>query len=127
MGEKSLPDGKAWDFEAQAPPPASQKWSEAIKTNFTMLLVAILITLCSLRLVLGDSGHSITQKLSSPDGSWTLDGFTSLVTFGDSYTDESRGLYFRTHNYSPPPVGWVESIVGLYSRLNPTTDYVLWH
>ncbi|RDW91894.1 carbohydrate esterase family 16 protein [Coleophoma crateriformis] len=36
--------------------------------------------------------------------SWVTD-FSNLVTFGDSYTDESRLQYFQTHNGSAPPPG----------------------
>ncbi|EED22785.1 GDSL lipase/acylhydrolase family protein [Talaromyces stipitatus ATCC 10500] len=41
---------------------------------------------------------------------WRLKKFKSLVTFGDSYTDESRYGYFASHNGSAPPVGWVDPI-----------------
>ncbi|KAL1966150.1 hypothetical protein VTN77DRAFT_4702 [Rasamsonia byssochlamydoides] len=43
-------------------------------------------------------------------GAWGLRRFTSLVTFGDSYTDESRLNYFSSHNGSAPPVGWVDPV-----------------
>ncbi|KAH8705196.1 GDSL lipase/acylhydrolase family protein [Talaromyces proteolyticus] len=39
---------------------------------------------------------------------WKSRNFKSLVTFGDSYTDESRLNYFITHNGSAPPAGWVD-------------------
>lgn len=42
---------------------------------------------------------------------WKLKKFKSLVTFGDSYTDESRFGYFASHNGSAPPVGWVDPVV----------------
>lgn len=48
--------------------------------------------------------------------SWNLARFKSLVTFGDSYTDESRYNYFATHNGSAPPPGWVDPPVGLFHR-----------
>lgn len=44
----------------------------------------------------------------SAASSWDLKHFKSLVSFGDSYTDRSRLLYFATHNETQPPVGWVE-------------------
>ncbi|KAM3419849.1 hypothetical protein BST61_g3178 [Cercospora zeina] len=37
---------------------------------------------------------------------WDLEKFTSLVTFGDSYTDDSRLLYIGQNNGSRPPVGF---------------------
>ncbi|KAF2180498.1 carbohydrate esterase family 16 protein [Zopfia rhizophila CBS 207.26] len=46
------------------------------------------------------------------DGGWNVKNFKSLVTFGDSYTDENRLGYFINHNGSAPPVGW-EQPVGL--------------
>jgi len=36
---------------------------------------------------------------------WNLKQFNSLVTFGDSYTDESRLGYFISHNGAAPPPG----------------------
>jgi hypothetical protein len=44
---------------------------------------------------------------------WSLKKFTSLVAFGDSYTDDSRLGYFGSHNGSAPPVGWVNPAVSL--------------
>ncbi|PWY65620.1 SGNH hydrolase [Aspergillus sclerotioniger CBS 115572] len=41
---------------------------------------------------------------------WGPSKFTTLVTFGDSYTDDTRVSYFYNHNGSAPPVGWVEPI-----------------
>lgn len=39
--------------------------------------------------------------------SWGAGRFKSLVSFGDSYTDDSRLGYFINNNGSAPPVGWV--------------------
>lgn len=36
---------------------------------------------------------------------WSLEQFRSLIVFGDSYSDESRLLYFLQHNSQPPPPG----------------------
>jgi hypothetical protein len=47
------------------------------------------------------SGHGNSNQI------WDLKNFTTLVTFGDSYTDSSRFLYFYTHNGTAPPAGWV--------------------
>jgi hypothetical protein len=44
---------------------------------------------------------------------WNLKKFTSLVAFGDSYTDDSRLGYFGSNNGSAPPVGWVDPAVSL--------------
>jgi len=43
----------------------------------------------------------------SKSEAWSIKKFTSLVAFGDSYTDDSRLGYFASHNGSAPPVGWV--------------------
>ncbi|KAI9663016.1 MAG: hypothetical protein M1821_008063 [Bathelium mastoideum] len=47
-------------------------------------------------------------RAQTGERSWNLTKFTSLVAFGDSYTDESRYGYFAAHNGSAPPVGWVD-------------------
>ncbi|CAE7174737.1 hypothetical protein P3342_007831 [Pyrenophora teres f. teres] len=36
--------------------------------------------------------------------------FKTLVTFGDSYTDENRLSYFGSHNGSAPPVAWQQPV-----------------
>jgi hypothetical protein len=41
---------------------------------------------------------------------WNGD-FKTLVTFGDSYTDENRLGYFINNNGSAPPVGWDQPVV----------------
>ena len=38
-------------------------------------------------------------------GAWSVKQFSSLVTFGDSYTDENRLGYFINNNGSAPPPG----------------------
>ncbi|EMF10903.1 carbohydrate esterase family 16 protein [Sphaerulina musiva SO2202] len=43
---------------------------------------------------------------SQPSSCWDFHNFTSLVTFGDSYTDDSRWGYIGSHNGSMPPVGF---------------------
>ncbi|KAL4782193.1 hypothetical protein BJX76DRAFT_349579 [Aspergillus varians] len=37
---------------------------------------------------------------------WGLREWKGLVTFGNSYTDDTRLEYFESHNGSAPPVGW---------------------
>lgn len=36
---------------------------------------------------------------------WSVQQFASLITFGDSFTDENRLNYFYGHNGNPPPSG----------------------
>lgn len=42
---------------------------------------------------------------------WDLKKFTSLVTFGDSYTDDSRLSYLGQTNGTLPPVGYANPAV----------------
>ncbi|KAF2395719.1 hypothetical protein EJ06DRAFT_484672 [Trichodelitschia bisporula] len=44
--------------------------------------------------------------------SWALENFKSLVTFGDSYTDEVRMSYIGQHGGITPPIGWLISKKG---------------
>jgi hypothetical protein len=53
---------------------------------------------------------------------WNLKKFTSLVAFGDSYTDDSRLGYFGSNNGSAPPVGWVDPAVSLMRCASRTLD-----
>ena len=53
-------------------------------------------------------GHSSSlHKRANASDPWFLDRFSSLIAFGDSYTDENRLSYFVSHNGSAPPVGTV--------------------
>jgi len=50
--------------------------------------------------------------LSRPTAdSWSIKNLKSVVTFGDSYTDETRVNYFTSHDGAAPPPGWVEPMV----------------
>jgi len=51
------------------------------------------------------SAQTCPSSLSSP---WTLGNFNSLVTFGDSFTDETRLSYLLSHNGTLPPLGYFE-------------------
>jgi hypothetical protein len=42
---------------------------------------------------------------------WKEGKFKTLVTFGDSYTDENRLGYFIQNNGTAPPVGWEQPVV----------------
>lgn len=48
---------------------------------------------------------AFTASLPRGDSVWQVSNFDSLVTFGDSYTDENRLNYFGSHNGSAPPPG----------------------
>lgn len=55
---------------------------------------------------------------------WELNEFTSLVSFGDSYTDDSRLKYFVDNNGSAPPIGWVNPAVSKY-QLSMLSRWIL--
>jgi len=58
----------------------------------------------TLRILAAHSAISVGLAGRPPHSCW--DGqFKTLVTFGDSYTDENRLGYFINHNGSAPPVG----------------------
>ncbi|RDW74437.1 SGNH/GDSL hydrolase family protein [Aspergillus mulundensis] len=42
------------------------------------------------------------------DSHWGPEKWKTLITFGNSYTDDSRLRYFAAHHGNPPPVGWEE-------------------
>ena len=59
---------------------------------------------------------------------WDLKKFSTLVAFGDSYTDDERFLYFYTHNGSAPPTGWASSPNNASADGGfPWPDYVGWY
>jgi hypothetical protein len=57
-------------------------------------------------------------------GGWRDGKFKTLVTFGDSYTDENRLGYFINNNGSAPPVAWQQPVVSLH-RQNFASQYML--
>ncbi|KAL6710943.1 hypothetical protein ACN47E_006818 [Coniothyrium glycines] len=65
----------------------------------------------TLRLLVVSLASAVGLAGRSPQG-WKDGKFKTLVTFGDSYTDENRLGYFINNNGSAPPVGW-EQPVGL--------------
>jgi len=78
--------------------------------------VAIIVLVVPLAVVYGRHSHqSLTSSGSWAEGTWDAENFKSLVTFGDSYTDESRGLYFQSHGGQAPPPGWTGPIVSLHA------------
>jgi len=64
---------------------------------FSLLLMFLLLSsLASSALLLPREGN----RNNAP---WSASRFRSLITFGDSYTDENRLLYFFLQGFSPPP------------------------
>ncbi|KAI8938437.1 hypothetical protein NX059_004330 [Plenodomus lindquistii] len=41
---------------------------------------------------------------------WKEGQFKTMVTFGDSYTDDSRLSYFIANNNTAPPVAWDQPV-----------------
>lgn len=57
-------------------------------------------------LQLGLASHVFGSALPKRANSvWNVANFDSLITFGDSYTDENRLSYIIAHNGSTPPAG----------------------
>lgn len=60
--------------------------------------------------------------LALPGQGWGLRRFKSLVTFGDSYTDDSRLNYFGSHDGAAPPVGWEQPVVRTMTHCAPRQE-----
>ncbi|EEA28699.1 hypothetical protein TMatcc_002946 [Talaromyces marneffei ATCC 18224] len=73
----------------------------------SMKSVSVLVLLSQFATAAPPSTPSNHGETSSK---WKLKKFKSLVTFGDSYTDESRFGYFYNNNGNAPPVGWVDPV-----------------
>ncbi|KAE8393090.1 hypothetical protein BDV23DRAFT_180970 [Aspergillus alliaceus] len=58
------------------------------------------------QLLLGILAAALDIALTHRTQNWGPLEFKNLVTFGDSYTDDTRLSYFYAHNGSAPPVGW---------------------
>jgi len=63
------------------------------------MLIQTLLTLCL-------ATSTLAGVLPRKQGTvWDVANFDSLVTFGDSYTDENRLSYIIQNNYTLPPTG----------------------
>jgi hypothetical protein len=71
-------------------------------------VLMLLVILVSLAAVYGRPQGPPTY---GPPPGWSLDNFSALVSFGDSYTDESRAWYMNDHGGAGPPAGWIEPVV----------------
>jgi hypothetical protein len=76
-------------------------------------VVAVIVLIVPLAVVYGSHSKTFTSTGSWANGTWGAKNFKNLVAFGDSYTDESRGLYFQGHGGQAPPTGWIGPIVSL--------------
>ena len=74
----------------------------------SILLDVVAFASCCLAHGGGDDGHGYGGHRY--DNAWSLKHFKSLVTFGNSYTDEARLSYFIRNNGSAPPVGWEQPV-----------------
>ncbi|KAL4991882.1 hypothetical protein BDW68DRAFT_184544 [Aspergillus falconensis] len=62
-------------------------------------LQAVLPLVLNASAVLAHGGHH-----------WGPEKWRTLITFGNSYTDDTRLQYFEGHHGNPPPVGWKEPV-----------------
>jgi hypothetical protein len=87
-----------------------------------MFSVAAFVTVFALTFVVyGLPNSMINGEVSvNLDAGWTKDSFSTVVFFGDSYTDEGRGFYFMSG--APKGAGWKEPAV---SSLHQSSK-VLW-
>ena len=61
------------------------------------------------------------HKRANASDAWVVERFSSLLTFGDSYTDENRLNYFGGHNGTAPPNGTLLPEVSFNSGIEPST------
>ncbi len=74
-----------------------------------------LLTLLSLITVVRSA--ALNKRVNATDP-WFLERFSSLITFGDSYTDENRLNYFiSNHGAAPPPGTLLPEVPSLHLHL----------
>lgn len=76
-----------------------------------LISMAIIALVVPIAVVFGRHTSSPPPAASWAAGTWNASNFKNLVTFGDSYTDEARGLYYQGHNGQFPPPGWIAPVV----------------
>lgn len=65
----------------------------------------MLLTLLQFTLISQVFTSTIPDHTKRTNSVWNVDNFDSLITFGDSYTDENRLGYIISQNGSLPPAG----------------------
>jgi len=76
------------------------------QNNYTSIILAFALSLAGL--IAPASSSTLPRHHNPPASSnsvWSVSNFRSLLTFGDSYTDESRLGWFINHNGTAPPAG----------------------
>ncbi|KAK7509276.1 GDSL lipase/acylhydrolase family protein [Phyllosticta citricarpa] len=71
------------------------------------MLVPLIGTLFGTLLVSTVQAQTFPPPALPGTTSWDLKNFKSLVSFGNSYTDEGRLKYLEEHDGQVPPVGWI--------------------
>jgi phospholipase/lecithinase/hemolysin len=71
-----------------------------------------LLTLSSTALLL-----LLVKTSHCQSGGWDLTKFSTLIAFGDSYSDDSRLHYFKNNGGRAPPAGWDNPVVSSFAIL----------
>lgn len=97
-------------LEKSRPPPQAQQYKYLCisrrKCCYRQPGCLMMVSSWSIRLLVANL--AITGGVA---GGWRDGKFKTLVTFGDSYTDENRLGYFINNNGSAPPVAWQQPVV----------------
>ncbi|KEF56019.1 uncharacterized protein A1O9_07599 [Exophiala aquamarina CBS 119918] len=75
--------------------------------NYTRAFLTLTLTLTLPLLIHPTASTTLPRHHNPPvkNSVWSLSNFKSLITFGDSYTDESRLGWFINHNGTAPAAG----------------------
>ncbi|SMY24715.1 unnamed protein product [Zymoseptoria tritici ST99CH_1A5] len=113
-GRRRKSDLSADEMDASPPPHARRNRRQSDNVvdegkRGRVIMRSAILTVSLASAVAGAATGYPGQHTSPPEthSQWSLQKFTSLVTFGDSYTDDSLLQYFADHNGSAPPVGYV--------------------
>lgn len=77
---------------------------KSISLHPALLAVSVIVAFL-ISSVAGSALPRHSQSQTKNMQPWSVANFQSLITFGDSYTDESRLGWFINHNGSAPPAG----------------------
>ena len=86
--------------------PENEKYYEPSRHRFNVRTAALgLLSLLSISIIGVVLFLVLRQRNAAEKSRWKVENFRSIVTFGDSYSDEGRFGYFHDHNNTAPPPG----------------------
>ena len=98
--------------------PKNGHWRHSPWIIPSVMAVALAAALLAVSIVFIPAKERRDCPIGLANKNWHFSNFRSLVTFGDSYSDEGRAMYYVNHGLQFPPKGF---------KTEPVSHYKLFH